>query len=262
MQDTGVDINSLHESNLIALPHKEQGLAWLVAHGPLVKDPPLPMSVLRALVADRRVLRLRRGLYLAPSTDTRLPSLPATINLADPPGYISGHGALMLHGLNDQDIRDWYSVTARRQADLAYGVFRVHFVYSQARAEVAARTRVVIRGEPITLATPAQALVDEVDIMPYGLDHAETARVLRNALEARKVTESELVGVLRNRPSIAAARRIGFLLEVASDRHNPDLLAMAQSRSGMTRLSGDDVAEWKWRLFLPQPRNSLVRASR
>jgi predicted transcriptional regulator of viral defense system len=257
-----MDINSLHERNLIALPQKEQGLAWLVAHGPLVSDPPLPMPVLRGLVADRRVLRLRRGLYLAPTTEARLPALAKTINLADPDGYISGHGALMLLGLNDQDIAEWYSVTPRRQGDLEYGVFRVHFVYSPTRAATGARTSAVIRGDSIVLATPAQALFDEVDLMPFGLDYAETGRVLRNALEADRVTESEIVDLVRGRRSVAAARRLGFLAEVASGRENRDLLSIAQAHSGMTRLASDGVAEWKWRLYLPRTRDSIVRASR
>jgi len=257
-----VDINSLHESRLIALPQKEQGLAWLIQHGPLVGNPPLPMAVLRSLVADKRILRLRKGLYLVPTPQGRLPSLPHAINLADPVGCISGHGALMLHGLNDQDISHWYSVTARRQADITYGAFRAHFVLSPQWATTAARTTLNVRGEQVVVTTVSQAIVDEVRFMPYGLDYAETARVLRNAFEAGKVTERDLVAVMRNRPSVAAARRLGFLLELVRARPNRDLLAMARSQEGVTRLAGDSVPNSTWRLFLPGPADSILRASR
>ena len=257
-----MDINSLHESRLIALPQKEQGLAWLIEHGPLVPNPPLPMAVLRTLVADRRILRLRRGLYLAPTPQGRLPSLPRTINLVDSVGYVSGHGALMLHGLNDQDVSHWYSITSRRQADVAYGVSRVHFVLSPQTAATAARSTLNVRGDQVVLATVAQAFVDEVRFMPYRLDYVETARVLRTALGAGKVTERELVDVLRKHPSVAAARRLGFLLELVRARPNPDLLEMARSQTGVTRLAGDTIQIETWRLYLPVSPDSIIRASR
>lgn len=257
-----MDINSLYESRLIALPQKEQGLAWLIEHGPLVSNPPLPMAVLRSLVTDKRILRLRKGLYLIPTPQGRLPSLPGAINLVDPVGCISGHGALMLHGLNDQDISHWYTVTARRQADIAYGAFRVHFVLSPQAATTADRTTLDVRGEHVQVATIAQAIVDEVRFMPYGLDYGETARVLRNAFEVGKVTERDLVAVMRRRPSIAAARRLGFLLELVRPRPNSDLLTMARSQEGVTRLVGDSVPNSTWRLFLPSPADSILRASR
>ncbi len=257
-----MDINTLYEHRLIALPQKEQGLAWLIEHGPVVRTPPLPMAVLRSLVADKRILRLRKGLYLVPTAQGHLLSLPGAINRVDSSGYISGHGALMLHGLNDQDISHWYSITAQRQADIAYGAFRVHFVVSPEQTSHAARTTLSVRGEQVVVATIAQAFVDEVRFMPYRLDYAETARVLRNAFEAGKVTERDLVTALRKRPSVAAARRLGFLLELVRARANADLLALARSQDGVTRLAGDSIQNTTWRLFLPRPPDSILRASR
>ena len=57
-----MDINTLHESNLIAVPRKEQVLAWMIEEGPVVEAAGLPMSALRSLVAQKRILRLRNGL--------------------------------------------------------------------------------------------------------------------------------------------------------------------------------------------------------
>lgn len=262
MQHSDMDISSLHESRLIAIPQKEQGMAWLVSHGPLVVNPPLPPQVLRALAAERRIVRLRKGLYLAPSAAGQLPSLPATINLADPDGYISGHGALMLHGLNDQDISRWYSISNRRQADITYGRLNVHFVYSPEQRRVARVTTVSHRGTRVTVATVAQAFIDEVTLMPYRLDYSETIRVLRNALQSRQTTERELVAVLKRRPSVAGARRLGFMLEAVLGRITPELLDLARRNEGTTAVGGATVAERKWRLMLPRSRDAIVRASR
>ena len=257
-----MDINSLHENTIIAVAQKEQALAWMVTEGPLLEDPPLPMTALRALVADQRILRLRRGLYLAPRLDGRLPSLPRTLNLIDPDGYVSGHGALMLHGLNDQDIVAWYSVSPRRRGDIEYGQFRAHFVLSPDRAHAGSRVRIEVRGEPVTVATPARALIDEIDLMPLGLDLAETARVLRHALGSRVVSESGLITELGRTPSVATARRLGFLLEVVTGSRNATLLALAHSIGGITRRPGEDIPELTWRLYLSQARNEIARRSR
>jgi len=140
--------------------------------------------------------------------------------------------------------------------------FRAHFVLSPEGAATAARTTLNMRGEQIVVATVAQAFVDEVRFMPYGLDYAETARVLRNAFDARKVTEWDLVVVMRKRPSVATARRLGFLLDLVRARPNRELLAMARSQDGVTRLAGDSIPNNTWRLFLPSPVDSILRASR
>jgi predicted transcriptional regulator of viral defense system len=247
---------------MITIAQTEQAMAWLISHGPLIASPPLPIAPLRALVAGGRILRLRRGLYLAPDRSNRLPRLPETINLVDPDGYISGHGALMLHGLNDQDISRWYSVTTKRGPDIGYGLFKVHFVTSP--GQVAASTTVQLRvdGKRVRLASVAQAFVDEVLLMPWGLDLPETAKVLRTAIEGGATTEPELVQLLKRRPSVAAARRLGLLLEVISTRPNADLLSMARSNRGLTRLPGNDVYDSTWRLYLPRPRAEIRRGSR
>ena len=253
-----MNINPLHENRLIALPQKELALAWLVENGPLVADPPLSMAALRALVSDQRILRLRSGLYLAPMADGHLPTLPRTIELVDPDGYISGHGALMLRGLNDQDISRWYSITSHRQADIDYGPIQVHFVVSPARAATAARTSFTANGQLVSVATAAQALIDEVSLRPYGLDYIETTRVLRNTIESGQVTAKALVEILIRFPSVAAARRIGFMWEMGSSKIDPALLRIAHSQDGITHIAGDNIHEHTWRIFLPHSRAEIV----
>jgi predicted transcriptional regulator of viral defense system len=262
MHDSDMDLNSLYEHNLLALPQQEQALAWLIENGPLVDEPPLPMTVLRNLVKRQRLVRLRRGLYLAPTPAAQLPSFPRTINLVDPDGYISGHGALSLHDLTDQDVVRWYSVSTRRQADITYGPFSAHFVLSAVRRRAASTSEVTVRGDRIVVATPARAIVDEVELMPLGLDYAETARILRYAVDTRAATEDILVAEMECTPSIAGARRLGFLLDLATGHRNARLLEIAQSSPGMTRTSRDRVAEYLWRLYLPERRATILGASR
>jgi hypothetical protein len=119
-----------------------------------------------------------------------------------------------------------------------------------------------MRGRRIRVATPARAFVDEVDLMPFGLDYSETLRILRDALGVGAASERELVAELRKTPSVAAARRLGFLLEMATGAANEDLRAIAHSIGGLTRLRGDDIPEMPWRLYLPATRADIAGASR
>jgi len=257
-----VDINSLYESNMIAIPQKEQALAWMIGEGPLVEEPGLPMPALRSLVAQQRIVRLRRGLYLAPTPDGRLPSFPRTVNLVDPEGYISGQGALSLHGFNDQDISRWYSVGPSHRGDITYGQYKAHFVESPERSQDASRTQVEVRSEPVVVATPARAMIDDVDLMPFGLDVVEVARALRYTVGSGAVSEDDLMAEWRRTPSVAAARRLGLLLEIVTGERSRAFLEVARSRGGVTRLQGDTVAEPAWRLLLPRSREDIARASR
>jgi predicted transcriptional regulator of viral defense system len=257
-----MDINELHRNRVIGLTQKENGMVWLVEHGPLVASPPLPAQILSSLVETKRIMRLRRDLYLAPGAGARLPSLYEAINLVDPDGYISGQGALMLHGLTDQDVPDWYSVTSKRQGDITYGVFPVHFVFSPDQARTAARTTVGFEGRRVVVGTVAQAIVDEALLMPLGLDYGAVARALRIAFLGQKTSEAELVAALRARGSVAAARRLGFLTEIVTSRVNDEMMAMAMGNDGATKTTRDSVHEPKWRLYLPDTRRSILSGSR
>lgn len=257
-----MDINKLHDSNLISIAQQEQALAWLIEQGPVIENPPVSMALLRNLVKRHRLIRLRNGLYLAPRKNAKIPSLAKTINLVDPPGYISGHGALSLHDLNDQDISRWYSVTSRRQPDISYGQSSVHFVLSPERRRVANTGRIFARDEWVVAATPARAIVDEAGLLPFGLNYAETIRILRYAIDTQATTEAEILSELKLTPAVSAARRLGFMLELATGHKNAQLLKIAQSVSGMTKVSEDDTAEYPWRLYLPQSRSAILGASR
>ena len=246
---------------LISAPKKEQGMAWMIGHGPLLAYPPLSMSILRALTGEKRILRLRRGLYLVPDATGRLPEIAETITLADPDGYISGPGALALMSLNDQDVGRWYSVSSSELADIAYGPLAVHFVHSPSTLARAKTAVVPIAGHPVRLATIAQALIDEIDLMPWGLDYPEIVRVMRNVLDAGRVNEQELLAVWQDHPSIAAVRRLGFILEIATGRASGNIAALARRNLGITGPASGQL-DLDWRLRLPASREDIAGASR
>ena len=112
---------NLYESGLIVSPKLEQAMAWLVENGPLHVEPKLPNWILKALVNDGRIARLRRGAYLAPTPEGRMLSLPAVATELAPKGYLSFYGALVRHGLTDQDTTRWGFVTGSRQAPVRLG---------------------------------------------------------------------------------------------------------------------------------------------
>lgn len=256
-----MDLDSLNETELIALPQVEQAMAWLVSNGPIVSDPPISNWILRSLVDARRIMRLRRSLYLAPSGDARLLGVGRTVNTLDPEGYVSGLAALALHNLTDQDIADWWSISPRRQSDIRYGRVKAHFVYSPLRARSGERVVVTQAGEQVTVATPAQAILDELRFRPERIDWLATARMLSEALNQRATTPVELTTLLSNdhAPSTAVARRLGFLLEaVGAIAPNP-LFAISRLTHDVTAVAGAKKSIERWRLISPLSEHEIQR---
>lgn len=235
-------------------------MAWLVEHAPLLIDPPLATWITERLVEAQRIMRLRRGVYLVPDHDGRLPSLARAMNLLEPDGYISGHAALSAQGLNDQDVSHWWAVGTRRQADITYGRYLGHFVFSPASARTGLREAVRVEGEPVTMATATQALVDEARLMPFGFDWIETARVLRNAAETGRTDEVRVLRVLERQPSLAALRRLGLLFELVRGAPDAHLLGEARHNLTLSRITGDSHVDPTWRITLPFDRSQISRA--
>lgn len=259
MRDNTNDLGRLHGRDLIAVDKTEQAMAWLISQGPVVEHPPLPAWITKKLVAARRIMRLRRDAYLVPDASGRLPSLPRAMNLLDPSCYVSGHGALAAQGLNDQDIAVWWSVGNRRHADISYGLFRAHFVVSPESAKHGEYHVVTSDGDRVRMATPAQALVDEARLMPLGFDWIETARVLRNAVDAGQVDETELLRLLAKQPSLTATRRLGLLFDIVRGAPDQGLLAAARRNLTLTRGAGDRFVDQGWRIALPVERQRIKR---
>jgi predicted transcriptional regulator of viral defense system len=262
MHDNSTVLDNLHERNLIAVPKTEQAMVWLVENGPLLVDPPIPGWIMERLVEGGRVMRLRRGVYLAPDQSGRLPSFARTMSLLDPGGYVTGHAALAAQGLNDQDISHWWAVGSRRQADIAYGLYRGHFVCSPASARLGKRHQVLVGVERVGMATPTQALVDEARLMPFGFDWIETARVLRNTVETGRTDEDRVLRALRSQPSLAATRRLGLLFEIVRGAPDERFVVAARRTLAPSMVKGSDQLDAKWRIALPFDLARIQRAIR
>jgi len=135
-------------------------------------------------------------------------------------------------------------------------------VLSPARASRGQRTPIQVEGDEVVVATVAQAFLDELALMPDGLDWVEMARVLRNAVEAGRTDEQEFLALLRDRPSISVARRAGFLFELVRGQPHPELHSLAHTHDDITRVAGSSVTDRTWRLTLPQSRERIARAIR
>ena len=253
MYAIAMTLDILNETALIALPQVEQAMAWLVSNGPIVADPPIPNWILRRLVEARRVMRLRRSLYLAPSASARLLGVGPTLNALDPGGYLSGLAALALHRLTDQDIADWWSISPRRQPDVRYGRIGAHFICSPDRARSGQRVVLIDSGEQVTVATPTQALLDELRFLPQRIDWLATARMLSEALDQHVTSPSELTAVLDQdeAPSAAVARRLGFLLESVGASAPEQLLRISRRTHDVTVAAGARTRIERWRLVSP-----------
>lgn len=256
----------LYESGLIVAPKLEQAMAWLVENGPLHVEPRLPNWILKALVNDGRIARLRRGVYLAPAPEGSMLSLPAVATELAPKGYLSFYGALVLHGLTDQDTTRWGFVTDTRQAPVRVGHDRLEFVPWPRRLATAENKVQVIRGEHIRIASPAQALCDVLEAPRLAPNWSELVHVLRIGLALRRLSRSALRARALDIDSPALARRLGLVLEMATGKVESDLLEIAHRSNDWTRLAGlgteARVRDARWRVELPRSREDLLAAVR
>ncbi len=248
------------------MPKLEQAMAWLIEHGPVHVDPPLPAWMLHDLVQGRRIANLRRRVYLAPTTTGHMWSLPAVATHLEPSGYLSFYGALVLHGLTDQDTSLWGYVLGERQGCLRYGQQRLDFVPWPRRIRTA-ETKLLRRGgEVIRLATPTQAFTDALEAPRYVTSWPELLHVLRTGIALGKLSLARLRARALDTKSPALARRLGLLCELETGKADPELLTLARRSNNWTRLAGlgSRVAarDPRWRVELPRSREDLLAAVR
>jgi predicted transcriptional regulator of viral defense system len=243
----------------------EQAMQWLIEHGPVVVRPPLPVWTLKRLVASKRILRLRRDVYLAPRPDGNLPPPAAVAGLLAPEGYLSFYGALALHGLTDQEASSLAVVTPARQSSVRYGSRTIEFYASPRPLNRAKITTKDFGGVFVRLATPAQALVDSLEVRRLGGGVRELLNILRVALSGRLMTVNEVVELVVALGSAAVARRLGLLLELADAKAPDQLREMSKKIHEPTMFDPHRAARVKdsvWNLQLPASRQEILRSTR
>ena len=264
--DIAISSHNLYESGLVATPKLEQAMAWLVENGPVHVEPQLPHWMLKALVNGERIARVRRGVYLVPTPEGRMLSLPAVATELAPKGYLSFYGALVRHGLTDQDTTLWGFVADARQGALRLGQERLEFVPWPRRLAGAEAKVQVFGAERIRIASPARALCDVLEAPRFAPSWPELLHVLRTGLALRKLSRSALRARALELDSPALARRLGLLIELETGKIDPQLLEIAHRSNDWTRLAGlgteARVRDARWRVELPRSREDLVAAVR
>jgi len=253
-----------YKTGLTRIPQIEQAMAWLVEAGPLVENPPIPAKLLYRLANQKRILRLRRSLYLVPRADGTLPSLAAAVGLTFPAGYITGLAALAEAGLTDQDAAVWHVVNPHQSPSLRYGSLRVEAHCSPGRVTRAKVRSQITEGVRVRWATPLQALMDSCAIPLAAPDPVALVSGLRVAMETRRVLPKALQLAALADGSEAVARRMGYLLQLLGWTVSPDLLRLARRSHDWVRLTTQrptTVRDSRWRLLLSEPGDLLLRRS-
>jgi len=243
----------------------DRALRQLIAAGPVVVGSDLAPWVLRQLVSTGRIARLRRGVYLVPDAQGRMLPPAAVAALLDPNGYLSFYGALILHGLTDQDTGVWTVVTSRRQAAARYGRARIVFVARRARTPRAQVRSRRMAGVPVRVASADDAFGDCLERPRYAPSAAELLRILRTGLQTRRLSVRRLRDRALRSGSPSVASRVGLLLELATGARDDRLYAFARTSHRWRSLIDEDRAAPRdsgWRLTLPSSHEQLARAAR
>ena len=262
--DLAMNSQNLLNEGMIRLPIVEQAMAWLIEVGPLVDNPELPPWVLKHLVHQRRIVRLRNGLYLVPDTSMRLPTLQAVVSLLAPHGYIGFYAALTIHALTDQDFAEWIVVTDRHTASIRYGRRSVRFLASPSRMAIAQVTTRTSDGVDVRHATPAQALCETLQMPKFGPDLPELLHCLRAGLETGLISRDTLHEIVEKLGSPLLARRLGLLIELVTGEIDQELLRTSRRSHAMFAAwpGAQDAVDPVWRLVLPETRERIVYAAR
>lgn len=242
----------------------DAALRQLIAAGPVVLSPGLQPWVLRQLVRTGRIARLRRDVYLAPDARGHMLPPAAVAGLLGPRGYLSFYGALILHGLTDQDTTVWAVVTTQRQPSAHYGRARIVFLMRRARApRPQLRTRPVA-GTRVRVASPDDAFCDCLAQPRYGPSPAELLRILKTGLQSRRLSVRRLRDRALRSGSPSVASRLGLLLELATGKRDRRLYAFARRSHRWRSLmdeGGGALRDSEWRLTLPMSAKQLARAA-
>lgn len=195
-----------------------------------------PAAMLRRLVDERKIIRMKRGLY---ETD---PLTPAYLdaNAMHEPSYISFEYALARHGiLHGEYMVVTSATTGLDDGSLAYstpiGMFR--YINIPPRAFPASIDALLVNGREVRIATPEKAVCDTLCLTrPVGsLDGIVNLMFVELGFDERRILEmdldriSEISGLYRSRTVSTLAR---FLGATARNAHGPSRQEVRHHRLG------------------------------
>lgn len=225
-----MSVNNLLKLGAINLPKVEQAAAWLIKNAPLVESPQLPMWVLRTLVRQNRIARLRRGVYAVPDANGRLRLSPYAVGEVVEPGSIVSFFAALAHwNLTDQTPRRIGVISRYRHSPIEFGPQSIVFLARPRQLKKMQFKMAKIGGRDFRIATPVQALLDSLTYPALSVSPAQLLAVLAYGLASRLFEVAPLRRAAIATASIATARRLGFLLELATGKVDPGLAQLARS---------------------------------
>lgn len=236
-----MSLNNLLKVGLVALPKVEQAAAWMIQQGPVIENPELPTWVLRTLVGQNRVARLRRGVYAVPDAQGRLRLSPFAVGeVVEPGSIVSFHAALAFWNVTDQTPRRIGVVSTKRHSPIAFGPQAVVFLARERALRQMECKRRKIGDQTVRVATPAQAFIDALSYPPLAASPAEMLTILVHGLATKILT---LTGLRRRAladGSLVVARRLGLLLELATGTTDSELLERARSSHAYSSFDGPE----------------------
>lgn len=250
-----MSLHNLLKVGAVALPKVEQAAAWMIEQGPIVEHPELPAWVLRTLVGQNRVARLRRGVYAVPDAQGRLRFSPFAVGeIVEPGSIVSFHAALAFWNLTDQTPRRIGVVSKKRHTRIAFGPQTVVFLARPRTLRHMEVKRSKIGDQTVRVATPAQAFVDALSFPPLAASPAELLTILAHGLATRIFTPTGLRRRALADGSLVVARRLGLLLELATGTTDLALLERARSSHAYSSFEGPEghaathtVPRWRLR---------------
>lgn len=239
-----MSLNKLLKVGAVALPKVEQAAAWMIEQGPIIENPELPVWVLRTLVKQNRVARLRRGVYAVPDAQGQLRLSPFAVGeVVEPGSVVSFHAALAFWNVTDQTPRRIGVLSKKRHSSVAFGPQTIVFL-ARPRALKHMEFKLTKIGDRIArVATPAQAFIDALSYPPLAASPAEMLTILGYGLATKIFTPTGLRRRALADGSLVVARRLGLLLELATGKIDSDLLARARTSHAYSSFDGPEVQQ-------------------
>jgi len=236
-----MSLNNLIKVGAVALPKVEQAAAWMIGQGPIIEHPELPVWVLRTLVGQNRVARLRRGMYAVPDARGQLRLSPFAVGeVVEPGSVLSFHAALAFWNVTDQIPRRIGVVSKKRHSPIAFGPQTVVFLARPRTLRHMEVKRTKIGDQTVGVATPAQAFVDALSSPPLAASPAEMLTILGHGLATKIFTPTALRRRALADGSLVVARRLGLLLELATGKTDSALLERARSSHAYSSFDGPE----------------------
>jgi hypothetical protein len=178
-----------------------------------------PKKLLESLVQKRKLLRLKKGLYVLP---TRYEPLAAAAAIG-PVSYVSFESALSFYGLIPERVHSVLSVIDGRSFQHTTQKTRYIFRSQHRKLYAKGMTSVLIAERSVLFATPEKALLDALSNQRLNTKNLSPAQVYSYVLSSFRIEEQSLLEM-----SLSSLQELSTLYR----NQGPSLLVRAISEKG------------------------------